>query len=123
VKKAVLKRNDVIRKHSFHFKVHDVNHILIPQVKKPLEDDNLSEDDSIDDMVSDAMKLRICKWGQGLFQKYFWTSAFVWQFEILSQFLYSFMEEDDIDILQDWLELILFESILIHLVAVYYNVL
>jgi len=45
--------------------------------------------------VSTAMSNKIFKWSQGLFCKHFWTSQHICQFEILLNFLYDVVEEDD----------------------------
>jgi len=47
--------------------------------------------------VSTAMSNKIFKWSQGLFRKCFWTTQHIHQFEILSNFLYDTVQEDDID--------------------------
>jgi len=47
--------------------------------------------------VSTAMSNTIFKWSQGLFHKCFWTTQHIHQFEILSNFLYDTVQEDDID--------------------------
>ena len=47
--------------------------------------------------VSTAMSNKIFKWSQGLCCKRFWTTQHIRQFEILSNFLYNTVQEDDID--------------------------
>ncbi len=43
------------------------------------------------------MSKKIFKWSQGLFHKQFWTTQHICQFEILSNFLYDTVQEDDSD--------------------------
>ncbi len=43
------------------------------------------------------MSNKVFKWSQGLFCKHFWTTQHIHQFEILSNFLYDTVQEDDID--------------------------
>jgi len=45
----------------------------------------------------EMMKKRIFNWSQGLFCKRCWTSQQVHDFELLSNFLYNTVKEDDIE--------------------------
>jgi len=67
-------------------KVHQVMQVAMPH------DTNNSKKS-----VSTAMSNKIFKWSQGLFCKHFWTTQHIHQFEILSNFLYNTVQEDDID--------------------------
>ncbi len=69
-------------------KVHSIVWVPIPEV--------LSEKKK-KDAVMETMKNKNFQWSQCHSLCKYWTSHEVWQFELLSQFLYDTVQEDDID--------------------------
>ena len=63
----------------------------------------------------ETMKNEIFKWSQHLFLHWYWTSHEVQQFELLSQFLYNTVQEDDIEYLAHltWIDNVTVEMIVI----------
>ena len=72
-----------LKKKSMEIKVHDITRVpLKSEVKSP---------------VTEMMTKRIFQWSQGLFRKKCWTSRQVHDFELLSNFLYDTVKEDNIE--------------------------
>jgi len=72
-----------LKKKSMEIKVHDITRVpLQSEVKSP---------------VTEAMKTKNFNWSQDLFRKRGWTSQQVHDFELLSNFLYDTVKEDDIE--------------------------
>jgi len=67
-------------------KLHEIEQVAMPQdmhnSKKTL---------------SIAMSNKIFKWSQGMFHTQFWTSQHICQFEIMANFLYNTVQEDNMD--------------------------
>jgi len=82
-KKKPSNKKKELDKKPMEIKVHDITHVpLQSEVKSP---------------VTEVMKTKNFNWSQGLFRKRCWTSRQVHDFELLSNFLYDTVKEDDIE--------------------------
>jgi len=79
------------------WKVHESNEKSLMKVHQVLQIARPCDTNNSKTTLSTAMSNKIFKWSQGLFCKHFWTSQHICQFEILSNFLYDIVEEDNID--------------------------
>jgi len=78
-------------------KVHESNKKSLMKVCRVLWVARPHDTNNSKTTLSTAMSNKIFKWSQGLFCKCFWTSQHICQFEILSNFLYDIVKEDNID--------------------------
>jgi len=78
-------------------KVNESNDKLLMNVHQVMQVATPHETNNSKQSISTAMSKKIFKWSQGLFCKHFWTTQHIHQFEILSNFLYDTVQEDDID--------------------------
>jgi len=89
-KKRIITKIDTnqVAKTAMVMKVHLIIQVPIPDVIK---------DKKKKDTVMEHMKNKNFKWSQCLFLHQYWTSHEVQQFELLAQFLYDTIQEDNID--------------------------